>query len=73
MFHTTVRRIAAVLVATAAVAAIAIAIVSSTASATPQNPHHTLYRNFCPLTQADVAAAGPYSPATQSDAKSSRP
>lgn len=71
MFRTTTRRIAAALAVAVAAAAIAIVLVgsSSTASATP----HQLYRNFCPLTQADVAAAGPYSPSTQSDAKSIKP
>jgi hypothetical protein len=71
MFRTTTRRIVAALAVAVAAAAIAVVLVgsSSAASATP----HQLYRNFCPLTQADVAAAGPYSPSTQSDAKSIKP
>ena len=70
MFRTTTRRIVAVLTVAIAVATIALVFAgSSTATAKP----HQLHRNFCPLTQADVAAAGPYSPSTQSDAKSIKP
>jgi hypothetical protein len=70
MFRTTARRIAAVLAVAIAAATIAFALTgSSAATAKP----HQLYRNFCPLTPADVAAAGPYSPSTQSDAKSIKP
>jgi hypothetical protein len=74
MFRTTPRRIAAALAVAVAAATIAVVLAvvlagSSTATAKP----HQLYHNFCPLTQADVAAAGPYSPSTQSDAKSIKP
>ena len=70
MFRTTARRIAAAFVV--AVAAATIAVVLAGSSTAPAKPHQ-LYRNFCPLTKADVAAAGPYSPSTQSDAKSINP
>ena len=70
MFRTATRRIAAALAVAVAAATIAVVLAgSSTATAKP----HQLYRNFCPLTPADVAAAGPYSPSTQSDAKSIKP
>jgi hypothetical protein len=72
MFRTTARRLAAAAAATAAI--VMIVVVTAMASATPRSdPHHTLYRNFCPLEQADVAAAGAYSPATHSAPRSSRP
>ena len=70
MLRTTTRRIAAALAVAVAVTTMAVVLAGSfTATAEP----HQLYRNFCPLTQADVAAAGPYSPSTQSDAKSIKP
>ena len=70
MFRTTTRRIAAALAVAVAAATLAVVLAgSSTATAKP----HQLYRNFCPLTPADVAAAGPYPPSTQIDAKSIKP
>lgn len=72
MFRTTTRRIAAALAVAVAVAVATIAVALSGSSTATAKPHQ-LYRNFCPLTQADVAAAGPYSPSTQSDAKSIKP
>ena len=71
MFRTTTRRIAAALAVAVAAATIAVVLAGSSSTATAKP--HQLYRNFCPLTQADVAAAGPYSPSTQSDAKSIKP
>ena len=70
MFRTTARRIA---VAAVLAVAVAVAIALATAPASAEDPHATLYRNFCPLEQSQVAAAGPYSPSTQSDAKSIKP
>lgn len=70
MFRTTTRRIAAALAVAVAVAVATLAVALSGSSTATAKPHQ-LYHNFCPLTQADVAAAGPYS--TQSDAKSIKP
>ena len=71
MFRSTARRIAAA--AVVAVAALAVAIALATGPASARDPHATLYRNFCPLEQSEVQAAGPYSSATHNDAKSIRP
>jgi hypothetical protein len=53
MFRSTARR----LVAVTAAAILLLVVAAASASSAP--PHQT-YRNFCPLTQADVAAAQPY-------------
>ena len=74
MFRTTARRFAAAVAAVAAVAVVLVVLSGTVASAAPDHyPHRTLYHNFCPLTKADVAAAGPYSPSTHSEPTSIRP
>ena len=55
MFRSTARRFAA-----AAVTAAAILVLVIAAAPAKSAPQHQTYRKFCPLTQADVAAAQPY-------------
>jgi hypothetical protein len=65
MFRSPFRRLAVVAIAAFATAAALASMTTITAAKPTPAAHHTLYRNFCPLTLADVAAAGPYSPSSR--------
>jgi hypothetical protein len=55
MFRSTARHLTAAAVIAAAILVLVIAAASAQSA-----PLHRTYHNFCPLTQADVAAAQPY-------------
>jgi hypothetical protein len=61
MFRSPFRRLAVVSIAAFAIAVALASMTTITVAKPAQAAHHTLYRNFCPLTAADTAAAGPYS------------
>ena len=61
MLRSPFRRLALVAIAAFATAAMLASMTTITVAEPTQAAHHTLYRNFCPLTAADVSAAGPYS------------
>jgi hypothetical protein len=65
MFRSPFRRLAVVAIAALAIDAGLASMTTITAAEPTPVAHHTLYRNFCPLTSADVAAAGPYRPSSQ--------
>jgi hypothetical protein len=56
VLRSTARRLAAVI----AVAALTVAALVSVSAADVAKHRVTLYHHFCPLTPAQVAAAGPY-------------
>jgi hypothetical protein len=60
MLRSPFRRLALVAIAAFATAAMLAPMTTITVAEPTPVAQHTLYRNFCPLTPADVAAAGPY-------------